>query len=103
MARGDVQLSPWFNEFADNTGLKVTISVAFNEATRAIQSAVIHRDDGCQWTRIVFDDPNDDAKAKRLTAPADGAGDRTYTRQQINSQGLSTIEQAMGLQITAAP
>jgi hypothetical protein len=102
-AHGDPFLSPWVCEFPDYLGRVVRITTNFNDATRAITNAVIHRDTGCRWTKVVFDDPGDAVKAKRLAAPNDGQGDRTYTGAQIAAQGLSTIDQAMALQITAEP
>jgi hypothetical protein len=103
MAHGDPQLSPWYSEWVDTTGKKITLTVNFNETTRALTTTVIHRDTGCRFNFVVFDDPNDVAKAKKLAAPIDGAGDRTYTAAQIAAQGLTTIEQAMALQITVVP
>jgi hypothetical protein len=103
MAHGDPFVSPWVSEFPDYLGRVVRITTNFNDSTRAITNAVVHRDSGCLWHTVVFDNPSDAVKAKRLAAPADGAGDRTYTGAQIASQGLSTIDAAMALQITAEP
>jgi hypothetical protein len=103
MAKGDPLLSPWVVGFQDYLNRVVTITVNFNDATRALTNAVIHRDSGCLFHTIVFDNPSDAVKAKRLTAPADGAGDRTYSKAQLASQGLNTIEDAMAVQITAEP
>ena len=103
MARGDPLLSPWLWAAGDYVGRQITISVAFNNSTRAIQSATVHRDDGCQYHTIVFDVPSDQVKAKRLAAPTDGAGDKTYTKAQINAQGLTVIEDILAIQITAEP
>lgn len=101
MAHGDVLVSPWVVEFFDFGHREVKITVNFNDSTRALTNAVVHRDTGCKFTKIVLDDPNDGAKAKPLPAPADGAGDRTYTAAQMSAQGLNTIEQVLALQITA--
>jgi hypothetical protein len=103
MAHGDPFLSPWVCEFQDYLGRAVRITTNFNNSTRALQNAVVHRDTGCLWHTIVFDNPSDAAKAKRLAAPNDGQGDRTYTANQLSGQGLSTIDQAMAIQITAEP
>lgn len=104
MAKGDPLLSPWLpGPFPDYLGRKIIVTVNFNDTTRALVSAVIHRDTGCLWHTLVFDDPTDAAKAKRLAAPIDGAGDRTYTANQLRQQGLDTIEQAMAVQVTAEP
>lgn len=103
MAKGDPLLSPWVVQFFDFQHLELRITVNFDNTTRALLSAVVHRDSGCQYHTIVFDVPGDGVKSKRLPAPVDGAGDRTYSAAQMASQGLSTIEQAMALQITAEP
>jgi hypothetical protein len=103
MARGDTLVSPWVWESDDYIGLAIRITVNFNDATRALQSAVVHRDDGCQYHTIVLDNPGDSAKAKRLAAPADGAPDNTYTAKQMSRQGLNTIEDVLAVQITAEP
>lgn len=95
--------TPWVVPFQDYLGRKVIITVNFDNTTRAISTAVVHRDSGCLWHFVVFDNPNDVQKAKKLAAPADGAGDATYTGAQIAAQGLSTIDQALALQITATP
>ena len=103
MAKGDPLLSPWVWEAGDYVGLAIRITVSFNNTTRALQNAVVHRDDGCQYHTIVFDVPSDSAKAKRLAAPADGAADKTYTANQMGKQGLNTIEDVLAVQITAEP
>jgi hypothetical protein len=103
MAHGDPQLSPWVSEFLDNHSLLLSITVNYNDTTKALTSAVVHRDSGCLFTKVVFDNPSDGVKSKRLAAPADGAGDRTYTAAQLASQGMNTITQAMAVQITAEP
>lgn len=103
MAKGDPQLTPWVYESPDYLSRSIRITVNFNNTTRALTSAVVHRDSGCIYHTIVFDNPSDAVKAKRLAAPADGAGDRTYTAAQLASQGLNTIEDALAVQITAEP
>jgi hypothetical protein len=102
MAKGPIP-SPWVVEFRDYVGKILRITTNFDNTTRALQNAVVHRDPGCVYTKIVFDDPGDNQKAKRLTAPNDAQGDRTYTANQLASQGLDTIEEAQAIQITAEP
>lgn len=101
MAHGDPLLSPWVpGPFPDYLGRAIYITVNFNDATRAITNAVVSRDTGCLWTKIVFDVPGDGVKSRRLAAPADGAGSRTYTGTQIANQGYATIDALMTVQIT---
>jgi hypothetical protein len=103
MPPGVQVFTPWVYESLDYVGKAIRITVNFDNTTRALTNAVVHRDTGCQYRTIVFDNPSDQAKAKRLAAPNDGQGDRTYTSTQLASQGLSTIEQALAIQITAEP
>lgn len=103
MAKGDPLVSPWVWEADDYVGLAIRITVNFNNSTLALQSAVVHRDTGCQYNTIVFDNPTDAQKAKLLAAPVDGAGDKTYTANQMSKQGLSTINDVLAIQITAQP
>jgi hypothetical protein len=103
MVRGDTLVSPWRADFSDYLQRRISIVVNFNNANRALQSAVVHRDTGCLYHTIVFDVPSDAVKAKRLAAPVDGAGDRTYTPAQMSAQGLNTIEAVLAIQITAEP
>lgn len=103
MAHGDPIPSPWVSEFLDYAGRALRITVNFNDTTGALLTTVIHRDPGCLYTKIVLDDPTDNQKAKRLAAPNDSQGDRTYTANQMASQGLNTISDARGVQITAEP
>ena len=102
MAKGDVQLSPWVWTAADFVGKTIRITVTFNDATRALVNAVVHRDPGCQYTKIVFDVPSS-GTSKRLAAPTDAQGDKTFTAAQLASQGLNTFEDTQAVQITAEP
>lgn len=101
MAHGGIPQTPWTpGPFADYLGRAIRITVTFNNTTRAITNAVVSRDTGCLWTKIVFDVPGDGVKSRRLNAPADGAGPRTYTGTQIANQGYSDIDALMTVQIT---
>ena len=91
---------PWVSEFRDYLGRKIIITVNFNNATRALTPAVLHRDSGCLWNTVVFGDPSSGV-SKRITAPADGAADRTVTGATLAGLGFNTIEDATALQITA--
>lgn len=102
MAKGDPQLSPWTCEFSDYLGRKITITVNFNNASRALlNNNLVHRDAGCLWTHIVWGDPNG-ANAK--PTPAVPTGDTTFSAAQIQSfTGFTTIDQVLAAQVTAAP
>ena len=103
MAKGDPLLSPWYWEAADYLGRKITVTVPFDNATRSIlNGTVIHRDEGCLYVRIVWDNPTDATKAKR--SPDVPEGDTTLTAQQIRSRtGFRTIEDVLAVQVTAEP
>jgi hypothetical protein len=103
MAHGDPQLSPWTATFYDYQHRAIQIIVTFNNSTRALLGAVLHRDSGCLYTRIALDNPNDAARVKWFTCPADGQPDITVTAAQLASRGLNTIEDVLAVQITAAP
>lgn len=96
--------SPWFQEFGDNLGKFINITVTFNESTRAITGITVHRDPGCQWTHILIglgDDGVPDHSDKSIAVPE---GTTVLTAQQLTflaSRGLSTIEDIEGLNITA--
>lgn len=99
MAKGDPLLSPYVCEFLDYQGLVLRITVSFNDATRALTGALVHRDPGCLFTRIVWDNPQG---ANRKPLPAVPEGDTSVTAQQIRSAtGFRTIEDVLAVQITA--
>lgn len=107
MAKG-IGPSPWVWQALDYVGDAIRISVNFDDVTHALVNvggacATVHRDTGCQYTKIVLDNPTDGVKAKRLAAPADGAADATYNVAQLSHQGLTTIDDVLAVQITAEP
>lgn len=113
-----MQQSPWVWSAPDYQGLAITISIYFDNTSRALSNTapgggcvVIHRDSGCQYHRIVFDNPTS-GTAERLAAPADGAADNHYSVAQIHnatknqpgfSNGWQTWEDTQTVQITAEP
>jgi hypothetical protein len=116
--KGDIQQSPWVWTAADYVGKVISITVYFDNVTRTLTNtgpgskcAIVHRDTGCMYHTIVFDDPNN-AASPRLPAPADGAGDVGYTVVQVRnasknqlgfSGGWQTWEDTQTVQITAEP
>jgi hypothetical protein len=120
--RGDQLQSPW--TWSSRSGPAIRVDVYFNNATRTLTNtgpgsrcAVVHRDTGSPDHTLVFGAPvlpdgSPDTNAPRLPAPADGAGDNTYTVNQIRSAsnkqlgfpgGWQTIEDVISTQITAEP
>ncbi len=116
MAKGDVQQTPWIDPFPDTQGRAVTITVNFDNTTRLLANTgtgakcvIIHRDNGCAYHSIVFYDEATQTKAV-LAAPADGAGDNSYTVTQVRNatkglpgfpQGFQTIEDCIAADISA--
>lgn len=102
MAKGDVAVSPWIWQSGDYVGLVIRITVVYDNATRALVSATLYRDTGCQYTKIVIGVPSS-GTSKRITAPIDGAADKVVNAAGLASQGLNVIEDIWALQITAEP
>ncbi len=116
MAKGDTQQSPWVDPFPDTHGLAVTITVYFDNAARTLTNTgpggkcvIVHRDNGCAYHSIVFYDEPTQTRAV-LPAPADGAGDNSYTVTQVRNatkglpgfpQGFQTIEDCLAADISA--
>lgn len=102
VAGGPIQ-SPWTYTTGDDPGEpRLTISVPFNNATRAIlNGTLVHRDAGCRFSTIVFANPSDQLLRKPL--PAAPVGDTTLSAQNVRqATGAQTIEQLLALgQITA--
>lgn len=102
MSRGQQQ-SPWIYEAQDNAGLALRITVAFNNSTRALTSATVHRDAGCVYARILIGtgaDGTPDTTPRAFSVPV---GDTTFNAGQLSGVGLNTIEDILALQITAGP
>lgn len=99
--RGDPQTSPWTWEADDYLGRVLSISVPFDTNTGAIlDGIVVHRDVGCLWTRILWDDPTNPQKAK--LSPSVAEGDTTFTAKQLRqATGITTYTGLTSVQITA--
>jgi hypothetical protein len=106
MARGDPITSPYLaGDWADYTGVnRITVTIKFNPVTRVITEIDTHRDAACLYTRIavgIGPDGTPDTSPLDWTPPI---GDHVSTPAEIAflaNQGVSTIEQFMGFQITA--
>jgi hypothetical protein len=99
--QGGTLFSPWSCGWEDtHTPARwVTVTITFNNSTRALISATIHRDSGCAYTRFAVNDPTS-ARVKFLNCPGDGQPDATYTAAQMATQGLNTIENVLSEQVT---
>jgi hypothetical protein len=101
VARGDPFLSPWFWDARDHLDRVLSITVPFDNVTGDILNGiVIHRDPGCLYVRVVWDDPSDPQRAKRT--PIAPEGDTTLTAQQLRqATGLRTLTDLQAVQVTA--
>jgi hypothetical protein len=106
MAKGDPLLSPYIWQALDNEGDAIRITVEFDNVTRAITGITVFRDPNCVYTKILIGTGADgipDDTDKVITVPS---GTTVLTQQQLRqlgNKGISTIEDFLALQITAAP
>lgn len=96
--------SPWSQRFEDTKGNGIGLSVVFDEATRALTGITLYREEGCRFDRILIGTDAagspDDTDKVIVVAP----GSETMSAQEMNrirSAGLNTIEDIIGLNITA--
>jgi hypothetical protein len=104
---GGVQVSPWrYDSGADFQGNHVSITINYDNATRALLSATLHRDAGCMYTRIYIGlgaDGTPDT-ATHVFGIGNLSGDRNVTAAGLAAAGLNVIEDVFALgQITAGP
>ena len=107
MAHGGPIQTPYvYDSGGDFAGLHITITINFNNATRALTGAVIHRDPGCQYTKIYVGlgpDGTPDSGTHTFNV-GQLNGDRSFSAAQLLAVGFSTIEDVLALgQITAGP
>jgi hypothetical protein len=107
LAKGDPVSSPWvYDSGPDFQDRHVSITVVFNNATRILQSATLHRDAGCVYTHIYIGigvDGKPETAAHTFDI-SNLSGDRSVTSTQLAAVGLNTIEDVLALgQITAGP
>lgn len=101
MARGDVLQSPYIARFDDYLRRAITITVNFDNATRSITGAVVVRDAGCLWTKLLIGlgaDGTPDSTTRKVTVPV---GTTPVAKSVFTGFGVDTIEQFQAFQITA--
>src|SRR4051812_10877157 len=90
-----------YDSGGDYQGNHLSCTFNFNEQTRALSGAVVHRDPGCLYVAVVFGQPD----GVQVRIPAAGEipeGDTAVSKGQLNSNGFSTIEDVLNLgQISA--
>ena len=100
-ARGDVQPSPYVVRFDDYLQRAITITVNFNDGTRSIINAVVVRDEGCLWTKLLIGigaDNTPDSTTRKVNVPV---GTTNIGKAAFTNFGIDTIEQFQAFQITA--
>lgn len=105
MAKGD-ELNPWQYVTHDYQGKTLSISVPWDAGTRNIlNGTAVHRDVGCMYHTIVFDNPTDQLLRKPLPSMTDAQTDVTFTAVQVrNATGFRTIDDLYAAgQVTAEP
>jgi hypothetical protein len=101
VAKGDPMTSPYvYDTGGDFLGRHLTCSFVFDNVTRVLASALIHRDIGCVYVAVLIGD----TRTNPTRVPASGsvpAGDTPVTKGQLNANGFTVIEDVLALQITA--
>jgi hypothetical protein len=100
---GPPMSSPYVQNFQDNFGKFIRITVTFNNNTRAINGCTIVRDVGCQWRTIyigIGPDGTPNTSPNAFTVPT---GTTNVGAAALASRGLNTLEDVTALQITAGP
>lgn len=97
MGTPGVVISPWFWSAGDYQGKQITITVTFNNTTKAIISASVFRDPACMYTKIYIGLPS---AVIPISVPS---GTSAATGSQLALIGLNTINDILALQITAGP
>jgi hypothetical protein len=105
MAKGDPISSPYvYDSGSDYQGKHVSITITFDNATRALLAGTLHRDAGCRYTKILIGlGPDGTPDTTTHVFNIGGlTGDLGVTAAQMTAVGLSTIEDVLALgQITA--
>lgn len=96
-------VSPYVYRAADYQGFVISATFDYDNTTRVLLDATLHRDAACVYTHIVVGTgadgkPNSSTRVLNLTG---FSGDKAFTAQQLSGVGLNTIDDVLGLQITA--
>lgn len=104
---GGVPVSPFvYDSGADANDKHVTITINYDNATRALLSGTLHRDAGCLYTKIYIGLGADGTPDSTTHVFGIGNlnGDRSVAAAGFAAVGLNTIEDVFALgQITAGP
>lgn len=95
--------SPWVWTAADYQGNAITISVTFNNSTRAITGGSVTRDAGCVYGHVYIGVGPDGTPNTSPDVYAVPFGTTNLNKNRFTNNGLNTIEDVLALQITAGP
>ena len=94
---------PWIWSANDPLGHPLTISVAFQLGTNALQNATVTRDPNCTLGHIYIGVGSDGTPNASVNAYAVPTGSTTIAAHTLSKNGLNTISDVLNLQITAGP
>lgn len=103
MARGDPFLSPWLWAASDYLGRAITITVTFDNTTKALSSGSIVRATGGLYGHLYIGlgvDGSPNSTTHQFAVPVGTTG---ISKGQFSANGLNTIDDILALQITAGP
>lgn len=95
--------SPWVWTAADYQGNAITVSITFNDSTRAISGGSVTRDPGCVYGHVYVGTGADGIPDDTPKAFAVPVGTTNLNKNRFTNNGLNTIEDVLALQITAGP
>lgn len=87
---------------SDFAGSIISITITF-DASQNLTGASVFRDPACVYTHVYIglgSDGSVENTAKKFTVPS---GTTNVTTKQLNSVGLNTFSDVVGIQITAGP
>jgi hypothetical protein len=99
---GNVTPNPWEYKAEDYLNRAITITFSWNATTRALTGANVTRDVGCLYGTIYVGFGSDgkvESSTRKISVPE---GSRSFTANQLHAANLDTIDDVIGLQITAA-
>lgn len=99
--RGDIEPSPWVSRFADYQNNAITLTVHFNNNTRAILNANVTRDAPCVYVKILFGVGPGGVPDETPTQFTIAAGPSSIARPAFLAFGFDKIEDLQTVQITA--